>query len=231
MSALSPAPAPASGVRSANLLTPLKFARTDCCLSYKQNVPISPLESALTNTSHLLDSAHIKIPCFDTLAALSPVTPLESALTKTPGVGGPPAFRATLRCRHHMRHVAPLSPVASLDCAYFPSPRGCTLRASDLSAFAASPIGSSFVFTNLQIPFPATPLFSHQYKTPGVGAVLRRFAFPFARHSSLSTRHSYRVRRSAGRSAARGCPVDFRWPRLSRSEPRIRHPQHHASSS
>jgi hypothetical protein len=42
-------------------------------------------------------------------------------------VGVPQHFRAELRFRRHMRHVAPLSPVASLDCAYFPSPRGCTL--------------------------------------------------------------------------------------------------------
>src|SRR5712692_6640374 len=30
------------------------------------------------------------------------------------------------RVRRHMRHVTPLSPVPSLDCAYFPSPRVCT---------------------------------------------------------------------------------------------------------
>src|SRR5713226_857398 len=84
MSALSPAP----GVRWANLLTPLESALTDCCLSYKQNAPVSPLESALTNASHLLDSAHFETACFDTLASLPPVTPLESALTKTPGGGG-----------------------------------------------------------------------------------------------------------------------------------------------
>src|SRR5258708_32835980 len=34
-----------------------------------------------------------------------------------------------LRFRRHMRHVAPLSPVASVDCAYFLSPRGCTHNA------------------------------------------------------------------------------------------------------
>src|SRR5229473_6611380 len=34
-------------------------------------------------------------------------------------------FLATLRFRRHMRHVAPLSPVTSVDCAYFLSPRGC----------------------------------------------------------------------------------------------------------
>src|SRR5712692_921814 len=44
---------------------------------------------------------------------------------KKTGEGGTPASR-----RYHARrmlHVAPLSPVPSLDCAYFPSPRGCTL--------------------------------------------------------------------------------------------------------
>src|SRR6266851_8167416 len=110
MSALSPAPATSSGAPWADPLTPLDSALTDCCLSYKQNAPVSPLESALPNASHLLDSAHFETPCFDTLAPLSPVTPLESALTKTPGVGVPQNTRATLRFRHHMRHVAPLSP-------------------------------------------------------------------------------------------------------------------------
>ena len=207
MSALSPAPATSSGAPWADPLTPLDSALTDCCLSYKQNGPVSPLESALPNASHLLDSAHFETACFDTLAPLSPVTPLESALTKNTGGGVPQHTRAALRCRHYVRHVAPLSPVASLDCAYFPSPRGCTtLCASDFSASAANPIGSSFLFILLQTAIPPTPFVSHPYKTPGVGAVLRRFAFPFARHSSLGTRHSYRVRGAAGRSAARGCP-------------------------
>ncbi len=199
MSALSPAPAPASGVRWANLLTPLKFALTDCCLSYKQNVPISPLESALTNTSHLLDSAHIKIPCFDTLAALSPVTPLESALTKTPGVGGPPAFRATLRFRHHMRHVAPLSPVASLDCAYFPSPRGVpyalqiflrlrqTQLARPLFSYSLAPICEGY-----KPLFPQLPCFHIHTKPPGCAV--------------SSAAESLRIRSAAGKGAARGCP-------------------------
>src|SRR5260370_8361064 len=88
MSALSPAPATSSGAPWADPLTPLDSALTDCCLSYKQNAPVSPLESALPNASHLLDSAYIKAPCFDTLARLSPVTPLESALTKNTGGGG-----------------------------------------------------------------------------------------------------------------------------------------------
>jgi hypothetical protein len=47
-------------------------------------------------------------------------------------VGVPQHLRAELRSRRHMRHVAPLSPVPSLDCAYFPSPRGCTLTLSVL---------------------------------------------------------------------------------------------------
>src|SRR5216683_5631667 len=100
MSALSPVPATSSGAPWADPLTPLDSALTDCCLSYKQNVLISPLESALTNASHLLDSAHFKPTCFDTLARTSPVTPLESALTKTPGGGGPSAHLDKLRFRH-----------------------------------------------------------------------------------------------------------------------------------
>src|SRR6266478_2019523 len=53
-----------------------------------------------------------------------------------------------------MRHVAPLSPVRSVDCAYFPSPRGCTYPASILiQDFAASVsqclCGKSRVLINL----------------------------------------------------------------------------------
>src|SRR5216683_3004339 len=106
MSALSPAPATSSGAPWADPLTPLDSAPTDCCLSYKQNGPVSPLESALPNASHLLDSAHFETACFDTLASLSPVTPLESALTKNTGGGVPQHTRAALRCRHYVRHVA-----------------------------------------------------------------------------------------------------------------------------
>src|SRR5260370_35737001 len=116
MSALSPAPATSSGAPWADPLTPLDSALTDCRLSYKPHAPVSPVESALTNASHLLDSAHIKTPCFDTLAPLSPVTPLESALTKNTGGGVPQNILDTLHCRHYVRHVAPLSPVASVDC-------------------------------------------------------------------------------------------------------------------
>src|SRR5260370_32184813 len=88
MAALSAALATSSGAPWADLLTPLKSTLTNCCLSYEQNAPVSPLESALPNASHLLDSAHFETACFDTLASLSPVTPLESALTKNTGGGG-----------------------------------------------------------------------------------------------------------------------------------------------
>ncbi len=182
MSALSPVLATSSGAPWADPLTPLDSALTDCCLSYKQNAPVSPLESALTNASHLLDSAHFKPTCFDTLARTSPVTPLESALTKTPGMGAPQRLPAELRFRRHMRHVAPPSPVASVGCTWRLHPlwpqwvahTSChhggvlPLRASDFSAFAATPIGSSFVFINLQIPFPATLSFHIHTNPPGV---------------------------------------------------------------
>src|SRR5713226_8097223 len=49
-----------------------------------------------------------------------------ASFCKTPGGGGTQHFRAELRFRRHMPHVAPLSPVPSLDRAYFLSPPGCT---------------------------------------------------------------------------------------------------------
>ena len=53
---------------------------------------------------------------------------VAASFPKTPGVGVPQHFRAEPRFRLHMRHMAPLSPLPSLDCAYFPSPRGVPLR-------------------------------------------------------------------------------------------------------
>jgi hypothetical protein len=50
---------------------------------------------------------------------------------KKPRGGGPQHVRLSSfrppapSLQNHMRHVAPLSPVTSVDCAYFPSPRGC----------------------------------------------------------------------------------------------------------
>src|SRR6266849_504414 len=98
MSALSPAPAPASGVRWAPRLNPLECAPTDCCLSCKQKAAVSPLESALTNASHLPDSKHFENPCLDTLAHSFPATPLESALTKNTGGGVALRLRSPLGC-------------------------------------------------------------------------------------------------------------------------------------
>src|SRR6267143_6502420 len=51
---------------------------------------------------------------------------------KNRGRGGTPADRrltlsgVPISSAHHMRHATPLSPVPSLACAYFLSPRGCT---------------------------------------------------------------------------------------------------------
>src|SRR6267378_565698 len=95
MSALSPAPAPASRARWAPPLNSLECALTDCCLSYKQNAAVSPLESALTNASHLPDSKHFESSCLDTLAHSFPATPLDSALTKNTGGGVPAPSLAT----------------------------------------------------------------------------------------------------------------------------------------
>ena len=44
----------------------------------------------------------------------------------------------------------------------------------------------SFPFTSLQTPFSATPLFSHQYKTPGCGSIS---ACLFTSHRSRITSH------------------------------------------
>jgi hypothetical protein len=65
MSALAPVLEPTLDLHPPHPLTPLDSALTDGWLSYKQNSPVSPLESAL--------------------ADYSPVTPLESALTKNKG--------------------------------------------------------------------------------------------------------------------------------------------------
>jgi hypothetical protein len=50
---------------------------------------------------------------------------------KTGGRGATCNLTKHSRFRHHMRHVAPLSPLASLDCAYFLSPRVYPMRAGN----------------------------------------------------------------------------------------------------
>ena len=73
--------------------------------------------------------------------------------------------------RRHMRHVTPLSPVPSLDCAYFPSPRGCATNTLFLPLrLRGNRIYAPFVFIFLRIAFPATPFFSQPSALPrGVG--------------------------------------------------------------
>jgi hypothetical protein len=99
-----------------------------------------------------------------------------------------------------MRHVTPISSPFSARCAYFPSPRGCRVNEPLATRLPPSPEGHSFtpisggslvypdlrgatrhcsfVFITLQIPFPATPLFSHPYKTPGVSPLRHSPSMP-----------------------------------------------------
>ncbi len=80
------------------------------------------------------------------------LTPLRINTYKKPGEGGTRLFRVSSvpppvsGLQNHMRHVAPLSPFASFNCAYFLSPRGCTL--SDPKSSLCSPClcGKSIAF-------------------------------------------------------------------------------------
>src|SRR5258708_11802619 len=79
----------------------------------------------------------------------------------------------------------PTLPVPSLDCAYFPSPRGCTLSLAPPTAHYPLPtFCPPFVFILLQIPFPATSFVSHPYKSP------RGLGLPWSVNSPLATHHS-----------------------------------------
>ena len=66
------------------------------------------------------------------------LTPFRITTYRKQGEGRAPAFSASpaSSLEHHMRHVASLSPVPSLDCAYFPSPRGCTTSTLPISLLA-----------------------------------------------------------------------------------------------
>src|SRR5260370_27675690 len=80
-----------------------------------------------------------------------------------------------------MRHVPPLSPMASVDCAYFLSPRGCTYPHGTPPYVFRIPLvcgrpnlpparrGGPFVFIFLRIAFPATSFFSQPSTLPGGG--------------------------------------------------------------
>ncbi len=127
---------------------------------------------------------------------------LADSFAKIPGGGTSAHPRHAFR--RHMRHVAPLSPVASLDCAYFLSPRGVYHQRS--FCVAANPIGSPFVFITIQNPFPATPFFSHPSKMPGVWGVLPDFCL-----SHKGGRPLDRQRRTArNRCATRRTPATLR---------------------
>ncbi len=71
------------------------------------------------------------------------LTPLRINTYKKPGRGVSQHFRVSSvqppvsSLQNHMRHVAPLSPVASVDCAYFLSPRGCTSLCGNFVALAS----------------------------------------------------------------------------------------------
>ncbi len=104
-----------------------------------------------------------------------------ASFCKTPGVGVPQHLRVTLRFCRHMHHVAPLSPVASFDCAYFPSPQGCTERSPKSRHSSLITRHFPFVFIHLQSLYSSLhsfsgshPLFSTTCRlfcqnTPGCG--------------------------------------------------------------
>src|SRR5258707_10991846 len=72
-----------------------------------------------------------------------------------------------------MRHVAPISPPFSVDCAYFPSPRGCTQIPSTCRSLSPppSPLESTLakVYQNKRLQLP---LESPTYAKPGGGEAL-----------------------------------------------------------
>src|SRR5258707_3829814 len=120
--------------------------------------------------------------CFQSFAA---------SFSETPGVGVPPHICPSLRFRRHMRHVAPLSSVTSVDCAYFLSPRRCTLCGRPNLPPARR--GGPFVFIFLRIAFPATSFFSQPSTLPwGVP-----FSFKLGRRCSSPCAGRKTVPRSA----------------------------------
>jgi hypothetical protein len=83
------------------------------CTEAQKSLFVSPLPATLTHSV-----SRKSFPCH------------SYANTRDGGATVAPVSVPTLRFRHHMRHVAPLSPVASVHCAYFLSPRRCTPKAS-----------------------------------------------------------------------------------------------------
>src|SRR6266849_8434232 len=87
------------------------------------------LSTQIPSDSRSLDSTltTFRINTCKSVSKQTTLTTFRMNTYEKPGEGGTPAnrwFRISGSARH-MRHVTPLSPAPSLDCAYFPSPRGC----------------------------------------------------------------------------------------------------------
>src|SRR5229473_2282368 len=74
------------------LVTPLECVLPLSILISILNAPLTPLESALTSPSHLIENTATLSLLESALTRFSPATPLESALTKNTGVGGLPSW-------------------------------------------------------------------------------------------------------------------------------------------
>src|SRR5258707_9453772 len=101
--------------------------------SFSDSRPLFSTTSALFRQNSRGGIPHRKLVCCTEAQKCLFVSPFLATLTQTPGMGVPQHLRATLCFRRHMRHVAPLSPVASIDCAHFPSPWDCTPYALQIS--------------------------------------------------------------------------------------------------
>ena len=113
--------------------------------------PVRPLRSrVLTIVLHdpipsrfslIPDSSSIcfRINTCKSVSKQKTLTPFRINTYKKPGEGGIRLFRVSSvqppvsNLQNHMRHVAPLSPVPSFDCAYFLSPRGCTIQSTEMA--------------------------------------------------------------------------------------------------
>jgi len=76
-------------------------------------------------------------------------------------------FLATLCFRRHMHHMAPLSPVPSLDCPYFLSPRRCPPYALQISRRPWQTNWLALCFHTLTNPFSRNPFLFTSIQIPG----------------------------------------------------------------
>src|SRR6266849_6872200 len=81
-----------------------------------------------------------KINTCKSVSKQATLTPFRINTYEKRGGRGVPVFSASpasslqaSSLQNLMRHVAPLSPVPSFDCAYFPSPRGCTIQSTEMA--------------------------------------------------------------------------------------------------